>query len=270
MVTILLTTKCNFKCSHCLFSCTSKGKHITDETLYNLPNYIEKSGGVNIVGGEPFLNPNAFDIIKNLGDIDCYNYFRVVSNGSFIYNKRKTEKVVDTFNYLLNQNHETVELTISNDIYHEVFWKNQYHLNFIKDAFDYISCDNFYLNIEKRKSENVISLGRAKKINNNIYCSMDNKSASCTNITYERDNKSEEGIDDELPLFDDITIFPNGDIFPCCQAVKAIGNINIDSISTIENKLKYFYENMKSDLLYGNCKNCATIHKNIYNTLKII
>jgi MoaA/NifB/PqqE/SkfB family radical SAM enzyme len=260
MISVLITSKCNYKCDHCLFNCTAKGEHITQETLNSLPKIFEHSDSVNIIGGEPTINPDFKNIMIDLSNKTPYGHYRIVSNGSFVYSNKKREKMLEVVSYALNNNkHDGVSLTISNDDYHIPFWKEYKHLDLIKWMFEdlgYNKDNGFYLDLSKRESQAVMSKGRAVK--NQLFCDMDNKTANCADLVSDKD---ENGKVDLYRIWEDLTIFPNGDYYPCCNADVKLGNINKESIDLIENKLLAFYNHLNPDLKYGDCKNCKTINK---------
>lgn len=255
MVSVLITSKCNYKCSHCLFNCTMRGSHITQETLGKLPAIFENSSGVNIIGGEPTLNPNFEHIMRYLSNLTPYGHYRIVSNGSFIYNKRKAEKMQNVIHHAMRNKHDGVSLAISNDDFHRPFWKLPNHLNAIKWTFEdlgYGKHNNFFLDLSKRESHAVMSMGRA--IKSQLDCDMDTKPVNCNEVA---DNPDEIS----YRLWEDITIFPNGDYYPCCNAGAKIGNVNQDTIEVMEMKLTIFFKHLKPHLTYGDCKNCGKINK---------
>ena len=60
---VQITTVCNYKCPHCCFSCTEKGKHMSIKTFKQVLKYIEGDENIVIGGGEPTLHPKFWDII---------------------------------------------------------------------------------------------------------------------------------------------------------------------------------------------------------------
>ena len=262
MITIMITERCNYKCSHCLLTCNNRGIDITPDTLRNAQKILENSGGVNILGGEPFLNKQFDYVIQQLAFANTWQYVRIVSNGSWIYSKQKTEKVMNTYRSILhNGKFDSVELCISNDIYHQEFWKQSDHIKQIEREVEdagLTEYNGFYLVKSERKPEDVISLGRAKTEIG--WCNMDSKGASCMDIIYDKQNNPENDI---YPL-EDLFIYPNGDYSPCCQGVVKIGNINRESMDTINGKLLAFYDSLlNKDLHFGDCKNCAKINAEV-------
>lgn len=266
LVTIMITERCNFRCGHCLLTCNGKGMDITPETLKNTQEILRHASGVNILGGEPFLNKQFDYIIQQLAFANIYQYVRIVSNGSWIYSPTKTEKIMETYKSILqNGKWEGVELCISNDVYHRQFWKNPDHMKIIDRTLDYEGLkdyDGFFFDKSERRPESIISLGRAN--NENMWCEMDSKSASCMDTIYDKKNDPESDI---YPL-DNIFIFPNGDYSPCCQGVAKIGNINRESFNTVEDKMKTFYNSLLTkELHFGDCKNCKKINSKVIKEL---
>src|SRR5271169_5787259 len=55
---IQITTRCNMKCRHCCFACTSKGTDMTRETFHKaIQLACAHESSITIGGGEPTLHP---------------------------------------------------------------------------------------------------------------------------------------------------------------------------------------------------------------------
>lgn len=66
---IFVTTKCNLRCKHCLFSSflNNQSPDLTPEDMKKLmANYTERLQNVIITGGEPFLNKDLANIVCNI------------------------------------------------------------------------------------------------------------------------------------------------------------------------------------------------------------
>lgn len=60
---VQLTTRCNMRCKHCGFSCTSKGEDMSRETWTKVLNYaFDVEEMISLGGGEPTLHPD-FEVI---------------------------------------------------------------------------------------------------------------------------------------------------------------------------------------------------------------
>ena len=82
-----ITTKCNFHCGHCAFSCNMKGKHAEYNTVIDMIAYARDNGeeSITLGGGEPTLHPRFFDILE-------YS-LRNFENVFFVTNGSQTEKM---------------------------------------------------------------------------------------------------------------------------------------------------------------------------------
>jgi len=63
---IQVTNKCNMKCAHCCFSCTTKGQHMSLGDIRRAIFYAESYESLAIGGGEPTLCPDLFKAL------DCW------------------------------------------------------------------------------------------------------------------------------------------------------------------------------------------------------
>lgn len=119
-VGLMITDRCNFKCGHCMFSCTPYGKEMSDEVIAAAKNFIEANDvySVNIYGGEPFLNLKLFDkVFQEIYDRD--RGFFVSSNGSFMASKSKREYVYDLLHTLRSNTSDASSIRISNTSFHK-------------------------------------------------------------------------------------------------------------------------------------------------------
>lgn len=110
---IMLTSSCNFQCKHCMVDATLDSNLVSDEVLerfYEIVRY-NKPDTVCILGGEPLLFLDKIEeIITKLKGV-CYN-FLVYSNGSFLLDKNKRERVKEL----------GMQVRISKDRFHKDFW----------------------------------------------------------------------------------------------------------------------------------------------------
>ena len=277
MINAVLTKKCNYACKHCLWSCNRKGEETTERTKHYFKRLIEKySPDLNILGGEiSTLKGYSWTIREMLFSGNTEN-IRIVSNGSWIYSKAKREEfkkmLLNSLDVLKNG---SVSLCVSNDSFHSEYWKKSEHIKLIKNfLFDYQEEDqencysddfladlsnfnNFYFEDENRQYNDIIGIGRALKYSLLDY-GMDNKSVSCFDgeLDFLKENPSQV-------WYQNLTIFPNGDLSPCCQGVAIIGNINNDNFDILEQRLLHFFTNTKNNLCFGDCKNCKKIYSKV-------
>jgi MoaA/NifB/PqqE/SkfB family radical SAM enzyme len=81
MIQLILTRKCNFRCAHCMFSCSSAGPHMPEEVFRKTLPLVEQAGAVNVVGGEPTLHPEFGRLLEAL--TCAAGSVRLVTNGSW-------------------------------------------------------------------------------------------------------------------------------------------------------------------------------------------
>ena len=93
---IELTYKCNGHCIHCFHSCTMEDDYMSYDTFQKLKEFIKLlSPNVFIIsGGEFTLVPDFDTKILELLQIHSGNVFNLLSNGTFIFRKDKTKKIV--------------------------------------------------------------------------------------------------------------------------------------------------------------------------------
>lgn len=82
MCYLQITTKCNFKCAHCCYSCTMRGKHGDYHTILDAISFARSrdDSTISIGGGEPTLHPDFFKILKHCVEDFCYVW--LATNGS--------------------------------------------------------------------------------------------------------------------------------------------------------------------------------------------
>ena len=94
-----ITNQCLEGCSHCMANAKPDGFHMAKETVDQSIRMIErlKPFNIQVTGGEPTLHPLFYEICEQLCElrIEAEMGLLVVleSNGSFIYDPVKTEKV---------------------------------------------------------------------------------------------------------------------------------------------------------------------------------
>lgn len=125
-----ITTKCNFLCGHCCYSCNKNGKHMPQhialDAIRFASNYTET---IAIGGGEPTLHPD-FDMIL-AHCLNAFGYTWLATNGS---RNRKMEMLyrlltegfweIDEYR-AIQADRKRLAVTLSNDYYHKVFWTDE-------------------------------------------------------------------------------------------------------------------------------------------------
>jgi MoaA/NifB/PqqE/SkfB family radical SAM enzyme len=83
---ISIINSCNLRCQGCWVDVAAKQQTISLEAMNRLINEAKEIGNVffGIVGGEPFMHPQLFDILE--AHPDCY--FQVFTNGQFITDEK--------------------------------------------------------------------------------------------------------------------------------------------------------------------------------------
>ena len=184
---IQITNRCNMKCKHCCFSCTSIGHDMSLFVFEKALEYCQERGDETIAigGGEPTLHP-MFDefLMKALYKFD---YVWMATNG------KDTEKTLDLISFASRC--DNFNLAISQDSFHSPIdskvWEKVNYIN-----------KHFGNKIEIRTVRKVLNHGRAKKLDD-FYI---NKEEGC--------------------CCSDVFINPWGDIKWCgCEDSKIIDNV---------------------------------------------
>jgi MoaA/NifB/PqqE/SkfB family radical SAM enzyme len=83
---ISIINSCNLRCQGCWVDVASKQETISLEAMNKLLGEAKAMGNVffGIVGGEPFMHPELFEILE--GHPDCY--FQIFTNGQFITDEK--------------------------------------------------------------------------------------------------------------------------------------------------------------------------------------
>lgn len=113
---VMITSKCNMKCAHCIYSCTEKGIDMSIPTFKQTltfmlkPDQLLPDGQFVLGGGEPTLHPLFATLLTTMIDIYPSLQPLMVTNGSVPHN---LNKYLD----LVVMNAANVELSI--DKFHE-------------------------------------------------------------------------------------------------------------------------------------------------------
>jgi len=93
-----ITTKCNMKCPHCCYSCSTRGKHADWATIVDAVAFTrEYDENISIGGGEPTLHPRFFDILKLC--LEDFDYVWMATNGSQTDTMLRLSNIIDTEDY---------------------------------------------------------------------------------------------------------------------------------------------------------------------------
>jgi MoaA/NifB/PqqE/SkfB family radical SAM enzyme len=239
---IMITNRCDFTCRHCMFSCDIKGKHMSDEVIDKVSEFIENNNidDINIYGGEPFYDITHF--LKCMDKFYGYNRnFFISTNGSFLGNSKRLKAVEkwcrDTFRH---NKAELSNIRISDTIFHKENWsanlkakmkefghacntpecyedwfEREYDEYYVppfewSEPRDHFGNFIFYID-NSRDNQTVNPSGRA--IAPKTYCYADKKKLHCF-LT----STGDEGYEPQ--------IYPNGNIGICCYCKSGtIGNI---------------------------------------------
>ena len=97
---IPITTKCSLKCKHCsnLIPCY-KNPHDYDlnmliKSINAFLECINKIVYIRVLGGEPFISKNLYDVLKTLLDSNKIYRIEIVTNGTIIPNDKKLIKLL--------------------------------------------------------------------------------------------------------------------------------------------------------------------------------
>ena len=174
-LTIELTRKCNFSCSHCLRgNAESKDFDINHFNKFIYDNNIESISTITLTGGEPLLVP---DIISEIAEviiqrnIDVNNYYIATNGSQFnIDSMRALTKL-----HSACSDNDTSWIEVSNSIWHEED-KNFIPYMDLNDICMYLENDGIWelpradvlddIRISQRSflswSNNILDEGRAK------------------------------------------------------------------------------------------------------------
>lgn len=96
-----ITTKCNFRCAHCCYSCSMRGKHGEFHVISEAINFASKydDATISIGGGEPTLHPQFFDILRKC--LDNFDYVWMATNGSQTETMYRLRDILDENDYPL-------------------------------------------------------------------------------------------------------------------------------------------------------------------------
>lgn len=232
---IINTYRCNFKCNHCLFSCSPNRKGYLD--TYALVQFLDKFNPrydfVNYCGGETFMHPSWDTQLVAISNYQP-DYIRIVTNGTkFITrngNKTKTfEKFIETAGGILETG-VGITIQISYDDYHRYEFGKMFPFS-LKEAIDnihfWISDSLYEIDIEKD--------GRDKMINSYINIGRASKTGA-----YNYDGDCLLELDEDQLAGIDLTLDPYNRIYTCCSRAGYIGTVetSIERLQRRQNLIK--------------------------------
>ena len=234
MLSIINTWKCNFKCGHCLFSCSPKRTGFLNR--YDLIDYCAMMGRyddldyVNLCGGEAFLHPDLIWQVDYLIGAGCN--VRIPTNGVLLY-KKAGEEFLEHF-----YGQERITLMISNDPYHAEFWPRWFSVD----------------KAERMVSSYDISIEKDRRNYNNYYCHMGR--AKKHGLGDPDDTKGRTCIDrDSYQTYHrfEPTLLPDGKIASCCSARLIVGDAQSDYNTMQERFKQYMKDNSEHSVRCSTC-----------------
>lgn len=267
-ISIMLTEKCNLKCSHCYMSANYKGKSLSKKQIStiinNLPNNIKR---ISITGGEPYMErDNLYFMLEQINNKfkDADLEIRLETNGTFFY--QSEESILKEVNNLIEKNVKT--LRMSDDSFHVDGGLN---LNNFYNIEKVIKKHNLKIDVSILKQGKVLSWGRAE--------TLDKKYIEPKNCLNRKDSLS-------CPYF---YLTLDGDVSTCAwKCAPSLGNVFVDSWdrivenlnsplqmailnSDIKTVIKLVSKNGTEEkqflkyLKYGQCAVCKKMFKGTYN-----
>ncbi len=194
---IQITSRCNMKCRHCAFSCTSKGKDMSKETFDKAIALASEYGqDVMIGGGEPTLHPQFKDFLLHamweLGgvteDMGC-PAVSVVTNGSNTEISLRLAKLARV---------GVISADVSKDEYHDPIDERVYKAFTVSRNISGHRDEHDYRDI-RDVTDKVIPKGRAKNWGTNTYAT-----CACPSLLVD----------------------PLGNVYPCGCKKTRLGNIH--------------------------------------------
>lgn len=104
-ISVVATNNCQCNCLYCINSATDRQKNLPiKKALHNigkLTNYINNEPEVIILGGEPTLHPQIFDLINGLKEIKRYGFkalgkVRITTNGILLKDSKFLQELLDS------------------------------------------------------------------------------------------------------------------------------------------------------------------------------
>ena len=214
MPQIVNTWKCNFKCEHCLWSCSPTRKGMVSrsdiiEFVREIAKYNDEF--INLLGGETFMHPDIVWQVEYLTGV--FGSVRIVTNGTMLF-KPIGEDFLEHF-----MGNDKLYIMVSDDPFHKRYWPKGFTAQKAKwliESYDIRTEEDNRCNMR----EPYQYIGRAKK-NNIGDPDMDN--VTCW--------------DDDIRI--DPCLLPNGDISACCQGKCIVGRAGYHSYEYMEEKFQH-------------------------------
>ena len=263
---ILYTFKCNFQCEHCCFLCSMERKEKLDKAIVEYilmdAKAISSIENVNFSGGEIFLfYDEIYDVLLNAKKKGFF--VTCTTNGYWGQERENAFKIVNEL-----KKAKLDLLSISIDVFHIKFIEWESIRNIIlasKKLFLPIELKGVYFkgypsiyDIVRNHPDDVLDVPINDHLGLNI-----GRAEKFSHIAYQNESISQRC----LSIGNDVTIYPDGSVIPCCSPcmtadILRIGNVFSDSFFQI-------IENLSNNILvkkirkYGigivNCKNSGTL-----------
>lgn len=152
---IKLTNKCYENCSHCMECSNPDGEHMTWSVLQDVISFLN-SNKVQIIalsGGELTTDPEFYEKITYISNKCSCLAMTIQSNGSFIFDTEKTEKVKEILKI-----DKVKAIQIST---HKKYYPNYESIISKKDEFESLSDKVLFVSDWQGKLTNIQRLGRA-------------------------------------------------------------------------------------------------------------
>lgn len=245
---IIITLACNLSCEHCLFRCGPSREWMPPDIISKAAEeyYQNNIKNVRIMGGEPFLDLEKFETALNIiKKFYKSNQISTITSGFWAADRKKTEKILNLIKGIRR-------LDVSVDRFHQkkVPIENVYrilesskrldikvHLRLMLDSKSSFLLQRLIDLINRFSPEfSVCPLdfkGRAENFDisiNKNYPKFESYLLSKTNI---KKNSYQERNFQKAQLFLEPSVFPSGNAYSCCDALKLtyMGNINNESLS---------------------------------------
>lgn len=175
---IQITERCNMKCDHCCYSCTSKGRTMDEWTYSHALNLVSNFGSVlSIGGGEPTTHRKFWQYLDQALENDYIEHVWLATNG------KKTSAAWKLLEYMDLWSVDRFCVELSQDAYHEPI-DSRIVEAYKKRKNGYTTYSpNFYPHI--RNNTKIINVGRAKK--NGIGQIDPDESCPCDNLFIDPD-----------------------------------------------------------------------------------
>jgi radical SAM protein with 4Fe4S-binding SPASM domain len=225
MIQLIVTRKCNFLCAHCMWACDANGTHMPSHIFDRALEFVAKAAAVDIIGGEPTLQPEFRRIVDRCSDLVIS--MRIATNGFWASPRLHADVYQTVFEAILAASgklgSQNVFIRLSDDRWHRKFTQGAT----IDRAFMIMSSlANVYI---PPKYGLMYPLGRAREGRAFAFLrsrGYDRAPAECTKGEYS--------------FWRSASIDVDGSVSPCTHHQAICGNIMSDSMDTIiENAQKF-------------------------------